>query len=139
MNIATLEIKDGETPQKVHDENLVYNAAGSLYDFILFDLAPHITQSNTYSDQVIDDIGLFKEFQNYLEEKRYYWLHVVYDWTKHIDEKKHRLFDQKYFGDRILFDSISAHLPIVWLMVQFIRSVGIYRQVLKDLMRYHIV
>jgi len=36
--LALLEIKSGETPNRVFDENLIYNAAGALYDFISFDL-----------------------------------------------------------------------------------------------------
>jgi len=58
--IVGLKIEEGSTPQKVHDENLVYNAAGSLYDFIYFDLTMDTGDISEQASKIIDELGVFK-------------------------------------------------------------------------------
>ena len=112
-DIATMEIKNGQTPQKIHAENLIYNAAGSLYDFVAYDLAPHGGYPEKWSDKIIDDLGILKSFQSYVNKKSYDWRHVVHDWAKNITKDKLESFNKRYFGKHRLFHHVSVHLPIV--------------------------
>ena len=111
-DIILVEIKEGKTPCKVDKEDLLYKAAASLYDFILFDLTPSEAEMHR-EDSLIDDLGLFEDFQAYLHKRHYVWSSVLRDWIKKIDTEMCNLFNEKYFkGTRIYFN-ITAHLPII--------------------------
>jgi len=60
-NLALLKIDGGRTPIGVHEENVVYNAAGALYDFISFDLLqddPVLKALRDKASECIDELGL---------------------------------------------------------------------------------
>lgn len=122
-NITSVEIKDGKTPRKLEDnvkvnknnENVIYNAGGSLYDYILTDLtAASKSSSVTYQEEaLLNELGVSQEFLRYIIEKRYLWWSVFDDWIKQIDIDKVRKFNEKYFkGERIGFQ-IEAYLPFI--------------------------
>ncbi len=107
-----VEITDGNTPKCVHAENLLYNAASALYDFIGFDL--HSEEEETAEEAtIIDDLQLLKRFDQYLAEKRYAWWAVIYEWMKEnltqvlVDE-----FNRRLGRERIHY-SIYAHIPVL--------------------------
>ena len=71
-----IEIEAGKTPVRIHKENLVYNAAGSLYDFVLFDLGEGEDVEDESPDQTDDELGLFNQFRDYLASNKYDWWSV---------------------------------------------------------------
>ncbi len=110
FDIVLAKIKGGITPESIHGEKLIYNAAGSLYDFILFDLEDF--RENVGNNPTVDE--LFEKFQNYLREHQYYWRHVLRRWiVEEISSEQYERFNQKYFGDSHLYHTIIAYLPIV--------------------------
>lgn len=111
-NIILAEIKEGKLPAKVDKEDLLYKAATSLYDFVLFDLSPSDTDTS-YINSLIDDLGLFKDFQAYLQKHHYVWWSVLREWIEKIDTEKCKLFNKEYFGGSRLYHVIKAHLPII--------------------------
>jgi hypothetical protein len=108
-----LEVEAGQTPKKVHSENLIYNAAGALYDFIKFDLSAEEEIELTYSDLLVDELGLLKEFEAYLSEKRYLWNHVLNSWISSLAEQKCSLFKERYYGGNPPYHHLCTHLPVV--------------------------
>jgi len=110
FDIVLVKIEKGKTPKSVHEENLIYNAAGSLYDFILFDLEEF--KGNAQKDSLVDE--LFEEFRSYLRKHHYLWSSVLRDWiNKKIDIGQCEKFNQKCFGGSRRYHTIIAHLPIV--------------------------
>lgn len=111
-NIILVEIKEGKTPSKVKKEDLLYKAASSLYDFILFDLSPSKTEVRN-EDSIIDDLGIFEDFRSYLRKKHYVWWSVLREWISNIDIEKCELFNEKYFKVSPIYFGITAHLPVI--------------------------
>lgn len=111
--IVLLEVKDGQTPKKVHSENLIYNAAGALYDFIKFDISDEDEIELTYSDRLVDEFGLLKEFEAYIDEKRYLWSHVLNNWISSLDAEKCGLFKERYYKGNPPYHRVCTHLPVV--------------------------
>lgn len=59
--LTTLKIEDGQKPVGVHEENLIYNATGALYDFISFDLQQEhfaITELREKAEKTIEALTL---------------------------------------------------------------------------------
>lgn len=112
-SIVLLEVENGKTPKKVHSENLVYNAVGALYDFIKFDLSAEEEAEPTYSDRLVDELDLFKEFEAYLLEKKYLWDYVLSSWISSLDEQKCNLFKGRYYGGNPPYHHLCTHLPVV--------------------------
>ncbi len=117
-SIVLLEVQDGKTPKKVHNENLIYNAAGALYDFILndfisWDEATEKEIEAPYSDRLVDELGLFKEFESYIEQKRYAWDSALNSWISSLDEQKCSLFNQRYYKGNPPYHHVLTHLPVV--------------------------
>jgi hypothetical protein len=108
-----LEVKDGQTPKKVHSENLIYNAAGGIYDFIKFDISEEDEIELTYSDRLVDEFGLLKEFEAYIDEKRYLWNHVLNSWISSLDAEKCSLFKVRYYNGNPPYHHVCTHLPVV--------------------------
>lgn len=112
-SIVLLEVEAGQTPKKVHNENLIYNAAGALYDFIKFDLSAEEGIGLPYPDLLVDELGLVKEFKAYLSEKRYLWNHVLNSWISSFAEQKCSLFKNRYYGGNPPYHRLCTHLPVV--------------------------
>jgi hypothetical protein len=109
-----LEIKGGETPQKVHDENLAYNAAGALYDFILTDLVPDNASPTGLADEIVEKSGLVDEFRKYIDQTNYSWTDVLARWISSIDKKQFDSFNKKYFDSfRKYLHMVSVHMPVI--------------------------
>jgi hypothetical protein len=107
-NITLMEIEAGRTPRRVHKENLIYNAAGSLYDFIIFD------ESLEYPTADAPEVErLFTEFQNHLGEKYYAWWSTLLRWIESIGAENVDSFNARYFGNSRIYHLVSAHMPIV--------------------------
>jgi hypothetical protein len=116
-SLVALEIKDGDQPSRVFEENLTYNAAGALYDFILFDLAPEGESESPLlglTTQALDETGLFKRFIEYAGGI-YDWWSVLDNWTSsNLREDDFIEFNKRVLpsGARILH-TITAHVPII--------------------------
>jgi hypothetical protein len=108
-----VEVEGGKTPHKIHKENLIYNAAGSLYDFVIFDLSPEEDVEEKSPDQIDDELNLFSQFKDYLENKRFVWWSVLREWISKIESETCDVFNQKYFSGHRIYHAVSAHLPIV--------------------------
>jgi hypothetical protein len=114
-----LEIKDGATPQKVFEENLVYNAAGAIYSFIEFNLSPSSDNdgSHTYGSEIIRKMGLVEKFEKYLSKKNYGWWVVMYWWMRsNLTDALATEFNRRIhpgLPHSILSHSIDAYFPIL--------------------------
>ncbi|MEA1995899.1 MAG: hypothetical protein U9N18_07165 [Campylobacterota bacterium] len=110
FNIVLVEIKDG-TPKKIYKEDLIYKAAGSLYDWVLFDISGSDIEEAQHNP-IVDE--LFKDFQDYLQKHHYTWWFVLREWiNKKIDIEKCMKFNERYFGGHRIYHDVTAHLPIV--------------------------
>jgi hypothetical protein len=61
LNAQTSGIRfkeDGKTPVSIHDENLIYNAGGSLYDFISADISMHAVEINDAAPSILAQLGV---------------------------------------------------------------------------------
>jgi len=110
---ASVEIKDGKNPNKVYKENLLYKAAGALYDFISFDISQTFSDNDLIAFKLIDKLGLFTDFKDYIKRTRYAWWATLRNWLNKIDDEKHKQFNQQYFEGSRLYYMVSCHLPIV--------------------------
>jgi hypothetical protein len=115
-SLVALRIDGGETPQKVHDENLIYNAAGALYDFIQSDL---IVESNNRAaswrsqkaNKIMDDMELLPVLQKHLRSG-YYGVRSFLD--REITDEHCTEFNKLFHGDDpFSFEAIKMNLPIV--------------------------
>lgn len=111
-SVVPLEIRDGETPKKAHKENLIYNAAGALYDFVKHDVSA-FEEEPSYSDRLLDALGLFEEFEEYLSSGKYLWRDALRHWFLSLDKQKYSLFSERYHGRNPAFHSVITHLPVV--------------------------
>jgi hypothetical protein len=107
--ISLIQIKAGKTPNKIHEENLVFNSASSLYDFVQMDLRE---VNDVQSDPIIE--RLLKSFQDYIASTHYGWFIVVRSWAQaNIHDKDVKMFNDRNFGDRPLYHGVTAYLPII--------------------------
>jgi len=108
--ISILEIENGKNPKKTFDEQIVYNAGTSLYDFIQFDLAQ---QQESDNDNTIVNI-LFKEFNKYLSQEHYAWWSVFRDWiTNNISNAVCDDYNKAVFKNGRIYYGITAYLPLL--------------------------
>jgi hypothetical protein len=121
-----LEIQGGTTPRKVYEENLIYNAAGSIYDFVRFDLTgdPGDSDELPYGAEIIESMKLMEKFDKYLKETRYAWWSIIRDWmsenfTGEIIEEYNRLL-----GAHRLYQGIYLYCPVLCIDVPMWRYEG---------------
>lgn len=116
MNPVLLEIAGGTTPKKVYGENLVHNAAASLYDFITFDLK-EATEAEVVAEEekILSDMGLPQRFQKYLAETHYWWAAVLRDWmAENLTDTHSREFNRRLGAGRV-YHSVHGYVPILFL------------------------
>jgi len=110
FDIALVKIEEGKTPKGIHKENLIYNTAGSLYDFIQFDLEEY--KGDVRNGPIVEE--LFQNFQSYLLKHGYYWSQVLRDWIdKEVVLEECERYNKKRFSDSRIHHTVIAHLPIV--------------------------
>lgn len=110
-----LEITDGKTPKKVHEENLVYNAASALYDFIKFDLKEDDNGDEDHDQQIIGEMRLTDRFEKYLSEKRYAWWAVIHEWAQeNLTSAITKEFNKRRGSGRVYY-GLRAHVPVLCL------------------------
>jgi len=108
--VALLEI-DGAEPKKVLDEQLIYKAGASLFDYVKFELRNSPRADNpTVRLMALDD-----QFRAYLEENDYAWWSVARTWISQRDDGVVSEFNARYFGGRRLFHSIDIYVPVICL------------------------
>lgn len=109
-----VEIEDGQTPKKLYKENLIYNAAGSLYDFVLFDLSGFDEDEEDRRPTDQENL-LLRRFNQYLNSNGYVWWSTLRQWMKNIDSSEFDAYNEEMFGSGRIYHPVSAHLPIVCL------------------------
>ena len=113
-NVVFLEIQGGSQPQKIHAENLVYNAGAALYDFIKFDLEGEL-EEESYEGKIIQHMRLVERFEQYLKKNHYAWFSAMQRWMREnltdtsVEEYNRRL------GEGRMYYRIIGHIPIVCL------------------------
>ena len=101
---------DGTTPEKVSEENVVFNAASSIYDFIRFDSRD--IDNGTYFDDVFRKMRIFGRFAAYLKRTNYDWM-VVRDWMREkISDDLAREFRERAVPKQMVF-GLTAHVPVL--------------------------
>lgn len=112
--ITMVEIADGRTPQKIHKENLIYNAAAALYDYVIFTANQYIETDFTFENNLIDSLGLFEKYQKYLKKNCYDWSTTLRKWSKKaISKQKINQFNSNYFSNKRIFHYLCAYIPII--------------------------
>lgn len=109
-DVQIMQIEKGTTPKKMYEENIIYNAAGSLYDFISFDIA-YGEEEQVESNEMIE--YLFNEYKSYLDENKYEWSSTLKAWMSKIDIEICKKYNETIFGDGRTFEYVAAHLPVV--------------------------
>jgi hypothetical protein len=113
--LVFLEIRGANEPQRIHSENLVYNAGAALYDFIKFDLGGEEEQGESYEGKIIQDMRLVERFEQYLKEKHYAWFSVIHDWMlENLTDTLVEEFNRRLGRGRMYY-SMSGHVPILCL------------------------
>src|SRR5262249_43372487 len=115
--ISLIEIKDGETPQKVHDENLIYNAGAALYDFMTSDIPTFVDTEIAEYDDIIDALKILKKFDDEIGSKISNWYDFFDHWTEELTDDFIKAFWKKYEkrgrNDGKYYLAIHCHLPVV--------------------------
>jgi hypothetical protein len=114
-DIRFLEIKGGESPQKVYEENLAYNAAGALYDFILTEATNDGQGKIEFESEFIEETNLVTEFSEYIEKTHFPWEFVVNKWIFDVSKEQCDMFNAKYFEGKCVYHYIGSHLPVICL------------------------
>jgi hypothetical protein len=121
-SVALVRFKDDQqTALGICEENLIYNAAGALYDFILYDLVPGTETTTSEWERyypVLDELGVFDRFKRYLERTHYSWMFTFRDWVSSIHKRDFTQFNRRYFGKKGFFQGLVAHLPVVCVIGQ---------------------
>lgn len=109
--ICTIGLLDNmqKTP-RVSDEQLIYKAGASLYDFIRFQGAPVV---EPWLDPVIQDMGLIDRFKEETNEWAFDLWHEARRWLRsHLtDEVMQEFYAQR--GRRLVAPSVAIFVPIV--------------------------
>jgi hypothetical protein len=108
-DLALVQIEDGRTPRAIHKENVIYNAASALYDFVLF-------QIGLSGGGVLDDVllqELFESFQAYLNQRHYAWWSVIQRWMKENVSARGEDFNTRYSGGHRVHHAVQIYLPVV--------------------------
>jgi hypothetical protein len=109
--IALLLFKDdGRTPTKVSDENLIYKAASSLYDFIRASVEENLEQG---SERRLSDEPFLNEFHSYIRETHYPAVHVARNWIWQVPIDRARAYDHKAFGGTRLYHPVEVFVPVI--------------------------
>ena len=107
-----LDITNGATPKKVHEESLAYNAAGALYDFIRFDLQGE-EEVASYEEKIISDMRLLQRFEKHLRNKHYAWWSVIYPWmNENLTNVLAKEFNRRVGGGRVYY-GLNVHVPVL--------------------------
>lgn len=110
--LTSMKIKDG-TPGTLYKENLFYNAAASLYDYIIFDAGSQWAEDHNADAEILRELGLLERFETYLKDKHYIWWSVLGRWINGIPDKDCEQYNEKRFPGGKPTWMLSAYLPIV--------------------------
>jgi hypothetical protein len=119
-DLRLVQIKDGRTPKIIHKENVIYNAAAALYDFVLFEVqhyGPSMSNHSMLDDPLLQE--LFERFQAYLDQFHYAWWMVLREWMKENVSCRAEDFNKRYFGGERdpgghqVHYGVEIYLPIV--------------------------
>jgi hypothetical protein len=113
-DLSLIQIEGGRTPKMIHKENVIYNAASALYDFVLFHLrqnVPPMFDHPMVDDPVLQE--LFERFQLYLNRSNYAWWMVLREWMRENVSCRAEDFNERYFGGHRLHHTVEIYLPIV--------------------------
>jgi len=108
-----VEVEKGTTPKRVFGENLVFNSAAALYDYIHFDCERHHGAPMGHS--VIQKAKLLERFEKYLAEKHYYWPQVIRDWMdRNLTQTLVTEFNRDCLPRRCFF-GVNVYVPVLFI------------------------
>jgi hypothetical protein len=112
LSVGIVEFKNDVHPQKVSEEDLVFKAGASLYDYVVshfrddprsLDASPHPLVEASVAD-----------FTTYLREKHYAWWSVLKDWMrKNIPDETALAYSEWLTSGKRLYTGIHAFLPVL--------------------------
>jgi hypothetical protein len=112
-NVSMVEICDGKTPKGAYKENLLYNSAASLYDFVLADVGESPLIGREFDDEDRKTTEVFLKFKRYLEKNNYAWWSVLRDEIAALSLAQCRSFNKASFKGGPIYYGIRSHMPIV--------------------------
>lgn len=116
QRVAALKFKDAGSPQSVHDENLVYNATASLYDFVmestaLEGMSPQATVTANEADSLLSRI--VDEFDQYVDSNQFLPELVARQWAQSVSDEQIREYVDIRTGSKAVFRMLDIYCPIV--------------------------
>jgi hypothetical protein len=129
-SISMLHIKKGEQPQSFSTEQLHYNGAGALYDFVLFngeDISPEILFAR--EDEWLSDTGIFTRLQQEVVTSSSP-LRALKTFIREVSMEQCHSFNEYAYQDGSLFHINMFQMPILCVngpiyLVEWERSSGI--------------
>jgi hypothetical protein len=115
QRVAALKFKD-DTPQSVHEEKLVNNATGALYDFIMESTAPEglspLTEAHrSESDPIL--AALLGEFDEYVRVNHFLAEHVVRRWVSQVPDDRVKEYVASITGGRRVYRMLDIYCPVL--------------------------
>jgi len=112
--VTSLKIAQGATPQAVHSENTIYNAAGALYDFVATDSITFTPQSlDVLELQTLDDLGVLSHVRRIAEANNAGGLSAIRQYAWKVPDEVCEQYKDAVYGDRRVYHSLIAYLPVV--------------------------
>ncbi len=110
-----ISVKDGQQPEKLADEDLIYKAGGALYDFITFDLRTLIEDDDDH-DAELRQLGVVKTFDRYISQRYYHWTSVLRERTAKLRTSSCEQVLQNTIRRRPDGLLLTAHAPFAYRM-----------------------
>jgi hypothetical protein len=129
-SITMLQINNGEQPQNHHKENLHYNGAGALYDFVLFDAEDACPRGlSKEENEWIDETGTFLRLQQELASQPFPF-GALRTYIHDLSLDQCRSFNEHAGEQAAMFYMTKLYIPILCVngpiyMVKWEHSSGI--------------
>ncbi|HEU4326238.1 MAG TPA: hypothetical protein VFS21_24070 [Roseiflexaceae bacterium] len=113
--LSLVEIKDGKTPVKIHEEALIYKAAGALYDFIHNDIGLFVNSGIENYDELIQGSGIHNMLKNDVDKGLLYWRKGLGEWIDKLPDEVIIDFISRIMSERRggIFLNIQSYMPVV--------------------------
>ncbi len=112
LSVGVVEFKNGSHPQKVSDENLVFKAGASLYNYIVSHFREDPRGRDVSAHPLVEE--LVANFVAYIAEKHYAWWSVLKDWMrKNISDETAVAYSKWLTGGKRVFTGVHGFLPVL--------------------------
>lgn len=113
-SVALLKVTHGDTPQAVYSENVIYNSAGALYDFVAADLGGFATQAlDALELEALDDLGVLPKLERIAETHGAQALGSIRQYARELPTDSCDRYNASVYGDSRVYHSVTAYMPIV--------------------------